>query len=42
MVDATRKAVPKHWGIPTKGISNVYISRITVGVAEKGISFINR
>ena len=42
MAGATRSAIPRQWAAPKKGISNVFISRVTVGVAAKGITFINR
>ncbi|HUR09941.1 MAG TPA: glycosyl hydrolase family 28-related protein [Flavitalea sp.] len=42
MTMATRKALPRVYGSSREGVSNVYVSRITVGAANRGIEFINR
>ena len=42
MTEGTRTAMPKQQQKSSPGISNIYISRITVGMANKGIEFINK
>lgn len=42
LTQATRTSIPRLQQKSKPGISNIYISRITLGMANKGIEFINR